>query len=97
MWVNLANKELGYSLFILTNFNDFSCLNLLSVIIHEYGYFIHDIYFHNQSFPITDSTRENSVEENQEKIAIAFEEYIMGKISTDSKRYKRIKSILVSL
>lgn len=67
MWVNLANKQLGYSLFILTNFNDFSCLNLLSVIIHEYGYFIHDIYFHNQSFPITDSTRENSVEEIQEK------------------------------
>ena len=67
MWVNLSNKELGYSLFILTNFNDFSCLNLLSVIIHEYGYFIHDIYFHNQPFPITDSTRENSVEEIQEK------------------------------
>lgn len=68
MWVNLANKQLGYSLFILTNFNNFSCLNLFSVIIHEYEYFIHDIYFHNQSFPIT-----------------------------DSKRYKRIKSILVSL
>lgn len=67
MWATLSNKELGYSLFILTNFNNFSCLNLLSVIIHEYGYFIHDIYFHNQSFPITDSTRENSVEEIQEK------------------------------
>lgn len=67
MWVNLANKELGYSLFILTNFNDFSYLNLLSVIIHEYGHFIHDIYFHNQSFPITDSTREKYCRKNPRK------------------------------
>lgn len=87
-------KELNL---IYHSMNNSNFLDALSVIIHEYGHWIHYTYYYNQSFriPISFSTRPAYAKRNpRENFAVAFEEYILDLIPVTSKRYIKIKNII---
>lgn len=70
-------------------------------IIHECGHFVHDKYFHNKAMylPVVENSHrvEKAHQNARENFAVAFEEYVLDKIPKESKRYKKIETILHSI
>lgn len=83
-----------------THFNNGKFMTAISVIIHEYGHYIHDLYLRNKTFglPISESNRPEKAKQNdRENFAVAFTEYVTDSIPHKTIRYQRIRSIIESL
>lgn len=70
--------------------------NVIRVIVHECGHYVHYKYFGGQGMNIPRDTkvRSNSMKNARENFADAFTDYVLELVPADSKRYIKMVELL---
>ena len=65
-----------------------------SFIIHEVGHWVQYRYFKNKPMYVPEAPRGHARLNHYENFATAFQEFVQGKLDSNSKRYKRMYRII---
>ena len=67
--------------------------DILEVISHEIGHYVHNVYFNNMSMYLRGRTR-YARKNKYENFAVAFQQYVQNRLIHHSKRYIKIDHII---